>query len=786
VTATYRLQLHAGFPFAAAEKVVPYLAELGVTHLYLSPVLQAVPGSMHGYDVVDHTRVSTELGGVAGLESLAAMARVHGLGIVVDTVPNHMALVAPEHLNQPLWQVLSRGRDASTASWFDIDWRLLDGRLGLPVLDGSLEQAVSTGRLTLGEYDGQRVVRYGDHVLPLAEGTDGDDVLTVLGRQHYLLAGWQDKDAVLNYRRFFDVDALMALRVEDPDVFEATHRLLLDLNHRGVVEGFRIDHPDGLADPEGYLHRLRDATRPGTAIWVEKILAPDERLPRAWACDGTTGYDAARVITSALLDADAAPALTASWVLAEGDMDLRRVERDAKRLVVRDLFGAETRRLVRRAVEALPGTGDGGLDEAVEELLSACEVYRAYVRVGEPVREHDRARLQHALAAAELAEPDLASELHRLVGLALGEGDGAASDDFAVRFGQTSGAVMAKGVEDTTYYRWNRMVALNEVGGDPLLLDTAGPRAMHEWAVAQQRDWPLGMTTLSTHDTKRSEDVRARLVALAGDTESWTRCTEAFADAADQVGLDRPTAHLVWQTMVGVGEIPEDRLHGYLVKAVREAKLHTGWVEADPDYEARVLAFADSAAAPGRLKALLDTAVERNQAAVRAAVLGQKLLQLTLPGVPDTYQGCEVVDLSLTDPDNRRTVDFEAGQGRLHAVRARGPYDLADEKLLLTTKALGLRRELRDCFADEGDYQPLESDSPHLVGFLRGSEVATLVTRAPQRLEADGGWGEATLTLPEGLWRDEVSEVLHGGGESRCADLFESYPVALLRRLHMT
>jgi (1->4)-alpha-D-glucan 1-alpha-D-glucosylmutase len=312
VTATYRLQLHAGFPFAAAEKVVPYLAELGVTHLYLSPVLQAVPGSMHGYDVVDHTRVSTELGGVAGLESLAAMARVHGLGIVVDTVPNHMALVAPEHLNQPLWQVLSRGRDASTASWFDIDWRLLDGRLGLPVLDGSLEQAVSTGRLTLGEYDGQRVVRYGDHVLPLAEGTDGDDVLTVLGRQHYLLAGWQDKDAVLNYRRFFDVDALMALRVEDPDVFEATHRLLLDLNHRGVVEGFRIDHPDGLADPEGYLHRLRDATRPGTAIWVEKILAPDERLPRAWACDGTTGYDAARAIKSAPLDADAAPSATPS------------------------------------------------------------------------------------------------------------------------------------------------------------------------------------------------------------------------------------------------------------------------------------------------------------------------------------------------------------------------------------------------------------------------------------------------------------------------------------------
>src|SRR5688500_13760781 len=251
VTATYRLQLHAGFTFADAQARVSYLAALGVTHLYLSPVLQAVPGSQHGYDVLDHTRISTDLGGEQGLLSLAGTARQDGLGIVVDVVPNHMAFVAPEHSNAPLWQVLREGRDAATAHWFDIDWKAGGGRLGLPILGGTLQEALDAGEIVLGEHDGEPVVRYFDHVLPVALGTEGDDVVEVLQRQHYQLANWRETDAMLNYRRFFDIDELIAVRVELPDVFEATHRLLLDLNHRGVIEGFRIDHPDGLADPEG-------------------------------------------------------------------------------------------------------------------------------------------------------------------------------------------------------------------------------------------------------------------------------------------------------------------------------------------------------------------------------------------------------------------------------------------------------------------------------------------------------------------------------------------------------
>ena len=730
--------MHAGFTFADAEAVVPYLGELGVTHLYLSPVLQAVPGSAHGYDVLDHTQVNAELGGRAGLLSLADAARGKGLGIVVDVVPNHMAMVAPEDANAPLWDVLMHGRGAEHAHWFDIDWDALDQRIGLPVLGEPLHAVVAKGDLRLCAEDRGPVVRYYDHVFPVAEGTwDGDpgaDLGAVLSRQHYRLAGWRERDELLNYRRFFDVDSLIAVRVEEPDVFKATHRVLLDLNHDGIIEGFRIDHPDGLADPAGYLEQLRAATRPGTAIWVEKILEGDELLP-TWPCDGTTGYDAALAVSRALVDRTTAPALSHSWEATGGDPSLEHVVAESKRLVVEEVLVPERRRLLRRAHEALPDTEAQTLGAALTELLVACEVYRAYVRPGRPVDGVAARRLADAFEAAGAVRPDLKSELQQLVRLAK-EPDGDPALDFALRLQQTWGPVMAKGIEDTAFYRWHRLVALNEVGGDPGLLDDAAPEQMHAWAIHQQQDWPLGMTTLSTHDTKRSEDVRARLIAVADDAESWLRCGEAFADEAHGLGIDAPTAHLVWQTLVGVGEIDDERLQGYLTKAVR------------------------------------------------AIVLGQKLLQLTLPGVPDTYQGCEVVNLSLVDPDNRRAVDYEALRRRLARVRVRPRRTLDDEKLLVTHMALTLRKELSDCFGDRGDYQPLAGSSRHLVGFLRGGEVATLVTRAPKRLEVSGGWRGATFLLPEGLWRDELTGALFGGAENLCIDVFSEHPVALLRRVH--
>ena len=788
VTSTYRLQLHAGFGFADAERRVPYLAELGVSHLYLSPVLQAVPGSMHGYDVLDHTRISDDLGGQEGLLKLSATAREHGLGLVVDMVPNHMAFVAPEHANAPLWQMLAEGRDAPTAHWFDIDWKAGGGRIGLPLLGAPLEDALAAGEITLGEYDGGQVLRYYDHVFPVALGTEGEDPSDVLARQHYRLADWRDSDTVLNYRRFFDIDTLIAIRVELPDVFEATHALLLDLNHRGVVDGFRIDHPDGLADPEGYLQMLREASRPGTPVWVEKILEGRERLPGSWACEGTTGYDALQAVTAALVNPASAPTLTECWVRAGGDPDLAHTEQRAKRLVVEDLLGPEVRRLTRRAREVFPDDDPHRLEEAVVELLVAGEVYRAYVRPEARLTATARRRIEAAARVAAETRPDLAAEIAQLAGLAMAEPPGGdateaaaeeSAEDFAVRLQQTWGPVMAKGIEDTTFYRWHRLVALNEVGGDPTVLDTADPEVLHSWAAHQQQHWPHGMTTLSTHDTKRSEDVRARLLALAGDPGTWQACSDAFTEAADAHHVDRPTAHLLWQTLAGVGPIDTDRLHGYLVKAVREAKQHTTWVAPDEEYESRVLALADRATRPGPLRDLLDGAVKRNRSAIRAVLLGQKLLQLMLPGVPDSYQGCEVVNLALVDPDNRRPVDYDALEARLRSDGGQ-PAGLDEEKLLVTRRALRVRDELGECFAELGGYAPLETTTEHAFGFLRGERVACVVSRALQRLERGGGWRHHTVVLPRRTWHDKLSGAVLEGGPVPCATVFAQLPVALL------
>ena len=783
--ATYRLQMHAGFTFADAEVRVPYLASLGVTHLYLSPVLRAVPGSQHGYDVLDHTRVNPELGGEAGLLSLAQTARSHGLGIVVDVVPNHMALVAPEHANAPLWQVLRDGKDAATAHWFDIDWAAGGGRLGLPILGGSLATSLAKGEITLDEYDGLPVLRYYEHVLPVAPGTEpaaGEGVADVLSRQHYTLAHWRDSDAVLNYRRFFDVTELIAVRVELPDVFDATHGLLVDLNRRGVIEGFRIDHPDGLADPEGYLQRLREVTRPGTGIWVEKILEGEETLPRSWACDGTTGYDAMRAVSAALVDTSALPTLDQAWTEAGGGLDLEHAVERAKRTVVDELLAPEVLRLTRRAHESRPDLAPVRLSDAVVELLVAGEVYRAYIRSDQRLTPLARHRLESARDDAVAARPDLRHEIEALAELATAQlVDDPSALDFAVRLQQTWGPVMAKGIEDTTFYRWHRLVALNEVGGDPGLLEHGGPAVLHDWAAQQQEAWPLGMTTLSTHDTKRSEDVRARLLAVAEDTTSWAECSRVFAAAADGARVDRPTAHLLWQTLVGVGPIDRDRLRGYLTKAMREAKRHTAWLDVDEDYEARVHAFADRALEPGEMRSAVRSAVRLNEGGIRAHVLGAKLLQLLLPGTADTYQGCETVNLSLVDPDNRRPVDFEEREQRLKRLDTEPPRDLDDEKLLVTSRALRLRRAHREWFGDRAGYQPLTASTGHVLGFVRSGRVVAAATRRPHALARRGGWHGEDLTLPPGTWRDELTGAMFGGDrEVPCAEVFARYPVALL------
>jgi (1->4)-alpha-D-glucan 1-alpha-D-glucosylmutase len=792
-TGTYRLQLRPEFTFDDATAVLPYLHDLGVSHLYLSPVLQAAPGSAHGYDVVDHSQLNEELGGAEGFRRLSDTAAGLGMGVVVDVVPNHMAVPTPASLNGALWSVLRNGPASPYSRWFDVEWAAQERTLLMPVLGRRIGEVVADGEITLdrsGGPGGEPVLRYFDHVFPVRPGTEDLRLPELLDRQFYRLAHWRVGDEELNYRRFFDIDTLAGVRVEDEQVFAETHAVLLALVAEGRIHGLRIDHPDGLADPRGYLQRLSDATG-GAWLVVEKILEGAEPLPADWPCAGTTGYDALLQVGGVLTDPDGAAPLTELYTQLTGEpADFAVVVEEAKRFVVEHGLHAEVARLVEVAAAIchehleLRDHTRRGIRESLVELLVAMPVYRAYVVPGEPAPKDSRRTLA---AAAEVAAGNLADDrlgtLDLVVQLALGDlGRGPHRDEFVVRFQQTCGPVMAKGVEDTAFYRWLRLTSLNEVGGDPRHLGVA-PADLHAWCARQQADWPTAMTTLSTHDTKRSEDVRARLAVLSELPREWSAAVTIWRAAKAHLRpatLDANTEYLLWQTLVGTWPIDSARLTGYLEKATREAKQHTTWTEPDEDYDAAVRGFAQAVLADTGLRSSVSDFVDRVAPQFRANVLAQKLLALTIPGIPDVYQGCEVVDLSLVDPDNRRPVDYDARRERLAALDAgKPPRNLDDEKLLVVSRALRLRRARSEVFGASATYSPVETGSAHALAFARCGEVVTVVSRLTGR--GTGGWGGATVRLPAGRWRDELTGRTYGA-EALLHDLLGELPVALLVR----
>jgi (1->4)-alpha-D-glucan 1-alpha-D-glucosylmutase len=811
---TYRLQVHGGFGFAQAADQAAYLAALGVTHLYLSPILQAMHGSVHGYDVVDHNQLSAEAGGLPGFDRLVTAARASGLGLVVDVVPNHMAVPTPAHLNGPLWSLLKYGADSSYAPWFDIAWDVDDGRILMPVLGQPLDVVLASGELALAGDGGaardETVLRYHDHEFPVRPGTEHLDLPDLVAAQGYRLAGWRSGESWLNYRRFFDVTSLIAVRVEKHHVFEATHALLLDLFHEGSLDGFRIDHPDGLADPGGYLAGLAEATG-GSWVVAEKILAPGEDLPTDWQCAGTTGYDALLRVQQVLTDPTGGPDLDRLWRRHDpASPDLAAVVTAAKREVVDQKLSAEVDRLVRLVGRLRPEADLVAYRRCLAALLVAMDRYRAYIVPGEPAPPEQVAVLRDAVARARVtldaADHEVLADLELLLigedqkaargGLAAA--DGAAAESLAelvVRFQQTCGPVMAKGIEDTAFYRWWRLAGANEVGGHPEELSMSVD-AFHVDAAHRLADWPVSMTTLSTHDTKRSEDVRARLSVLAERARDW----EPWVLEASRIGarhrgdlVDPPTEYLIWQTLVGTWPIGADRLVDYLVKAVREAATHTGWVDGDAAYEEEVTSFAVALLDDPAVATHLDRWGSDSASSTRATVLAQKLVQLTMPGVPDVYQGTELVTLALVDPDNRGAVDYAERLARLERLDGgAAPTDLDDEKLLVTSRALRLRRDHPQWFVGEdATYAAVPSGSEHVLAFARGDDTGpgavTVVTRFATRLARHGGWGGARLALPPGRWRDQLSGAVVDGPAAPdegvlVADVLGTLPVALLVR----
>ncbi|ULE32671.1 malto-oligosyltrehalose synthase [Mycobacterium sp. IDR2000157661] len=765
VLSTYRLQMRGDcFTFADAENLLDYLAALGISHLYLSPILTASKGSTHGYDVTDPTTVSAALGGPDGFARLSRAARDKGLGLIVDIVPNHVGVEKPQE-NPWWWDVLTHGRDSAYATFFDIDWDLDHGRVVLPVL-GSADDV---NELVV---DGD-VLRLGDLVYPIAPGTGDGTGAQVHDRQHYRLVAWRagpgeptaNLSGVCGYRRFFSITSLAGLRQEDRAVFDATHAQVRRWFAEGLVDGVRIDHPDGLSNPAGYLTWLRELTGPNAWIVIEKILAADEPLEPSLLVDGTTGYDAMREIGGVFLDPAGEKALTDLFessgpAYREMPALARRLKADA----VTDTLRSELARL-RRTMVAATGNDHPQLSDSVAALLSHIEVYRSDYRSLVGV-------LPRAFAETCSEEPELAAPL-AVAAAAL-----AVSTQTGVRLQQLCGAGTAKSMEDCLFYRDARLVSLNEVGSEPGHFGVSVAE-FHQRAAVRARLWPHAMVSLSTHDTKRGEDVRARIGVLSQVPSLWAELVGKWMLAAPPP--DAGTGLFLLQNIFGVwpvdGEVTDElrrRLHAYAEKAIREAGVHTTWNAPDDRFESGVHSWLNTVL-DGPVAAEMTSLVARIDLYARSDALGQTLLSLTVPGVPDVYQGTELWEDSLVDPDNRRPVDYATRREALTALR--------HPKMRVVNAALRMRRDLPSSFTD-GGYRPVLADgsgAEHVVAFLRGDDVLTAATRHAVRL-SETGWGDTSLELPAGVWQDRISGVRHSG-QVLAAELFTELPVALLERV---
>jgi (1->4)-alpha-D-glucan 1-alpha-D-glucosylmutase len=801
--ATYRLQFNERFQLVDALRLVPYLFRLGISHLYASPLFKARPHSGHGYDVCDFGELNPELGSEANLEKLAAALREHGMGLVLDVVPNHMGIGSPE--NRWWWDVLKNGRASRFAGYFDINWCAnganSPGKILVPVLGDEYERVLKRGELKIKEDQGEPVLVYFENKLPLAPGTvpKADVVLKseavdeVVQKQHYRLVCWCHGDQQLNYRRFFAISTLAGLRVEEEQVFNDSHALLRKWLENKILDGLRVDHADGLRDPKQYLERLRSLA-PDQWIVVEKILQTKETLPADWPVQGTVGYDFLNQVNGLFVQSKNARVLTDFYAEFTGESsDSKETVQEKKRLVLRTLFITEVNRLVDTLLQIAPCHSCQKVPrehwrEALIEFIASFPIYRTYIRPGENVvGENDFRFVEQAAVKAKALRPNLSPELFDFIsGLMLLLFPGERECDFVARVQQLTGPAMAKGVEDTAFYCLNRLISLNEVGGDPGKFGV-GLEEFHQFCQAQQTAWPHSMLASSTHDTKRSEDVRARINLLSEIPNEWRaavlRWSTMNARHRQNNFPDRNAEYFFYQTLVGAWPLPLDRALAAMQKASCEAKQHTDWNHPHAEYEQALKHFIVAALADGEF--IRDLAGFLSPLADGAHInsLSQTLIKLTAPGVPDIYQGNEILDYSLVDPDNRRLVDFEFRNAlldeadNLSATEAWRERDRGLAKLWLTKKTLSVRARFQAAF--EGDYRPLFArgeKANHLVAFLRGAAI-TAVPRFT--LELNGAWNDLILELPDGNWRNTFTGEIDSG-KVAVADLFRIFPVALL------
>ncbi len=875
--ATYRLQLHADFGFDSAAAIAAYLRDLGISHVYSSPYLQAAPGSKHGYDVVDPHKVNEELGGADAHDRFSKRLGECGLGQVLDIVPNHMAISGRN--NRLWWDVWENGPSSRYAPYFDINWNSPDEKLRnkllIPVLGDHYGRVLSRNEIQIKRRGGDFFVQYFENEFPLsprsqppiltsaaestgseylgfladslaalpgptltdaasktarhrdksiigklleklfgetpfiAEAVDvvlhqinknSDHLDAVLEQQNYRLAFWKTAKQELPYRRFFDVNSLVALCSENPQVFADTHALILRWLREGVLDGIRVDHPDGLRDPKFYFDRLRGEA-PDVWIVAEKILEPGEQLRPGWQIDGTTGYDYLNEAGGLFVNRENEEQFNIIYADFTGEpTDYLAVCRDKKHRVLRDLLGSDVNRLTNLLTEICENHRDQrdytshDVLRAVRELVACFPVYRTYVvPARNEITGEDERYINEAIAAAKKhrteIDPDLFDFMGQLLLLKVG---GPLESEFVMLFQQFCGPAMAKGVEDTAFYNYNRLVSLNEVGGDPGRFGVS-VEEFHRFCAEAQATRPRTMLASSTHDTKRSEDVRARISLLSEIPLLWREALARWQQTNEKYKTedlpDRNTEYFLYQTMLGAWPIPTDRLLPYMQKACREAKQRTNWLAPNEQFEAATRRFIEAIYHEGHFmgdfEKFLATLIEPG----RINSLSQTLLKLTAPGVPDTYQGEELWDLSLVDPDNRRPVDYHLRHrllGELPGLNAGEVLRRSDEglpKLWTIYHALRVHRERAAALCESGAYHPLYArgaKEKHLVAYRRGEEVLVMVPRLSWELA--GNWQDTEIEVPAGSWENVLSGDQLAGGITRLADVFRAFPVALLVR----
>jgi (1->4)-alpha-D-glucan 1-alpha-D-glucosylmutase len=872
---TYRIQLNRQFGFDDAAKIIPYLEELGIDYLYCSPLLQAAPGSTHGYDVVDHSKVSRELGGDQAFDRMCDALERSKMGQVLDIVPNHMAIARE---NPWWWDVLENGPSSAYAEFFDVDWeppeRRIHNTVLMPVLEDQYGILLEAGKIKVVREGGNFEVRNGERVFPvaprslwqilapaaakcgsdalafLADGFDAlpspsstdlksitrrhrdkkllvdmlakllnedavaagaiDDVIAelnadpdrlheLLEQQNYRVAYWRMAARDLGYRRFFDINSLVGLRIENERVFYATHQLVMRWVAEGRVTGLRVDHPDGLRDPLQYFQRLRAAC-PDSWIVAEKILLGSEKLRESWPVEGTSGYDFLNVAGRLFVDPAGEQPLTDFYREFTGESaDYAALVRARKQFSMRDTLGSEINTLTAMLLDLCEADRlhrdytRHEAHEVVRATMACLPVYRTYVREPREVAPEDDCQISAAIEAAKTYRSDLDARLFDFLRdiLTLQAG-GKLGAELGLRFQQISAAVMAKGVEDTAFYSFNRMLALNEVGGDPDCFHVTAEEFI-AWCREMHRHWPLTMLATSTHDTKRSEDVRARLFLLSEEPERWSRAVVEWAaiNEPHRSGEmpDRNFEYHLYQSMVGAWPIEKSRMLAYAEKAAREAKVFTSWTDPVPAYEDAVRKFVDGIYEDSKFVESLNRFVGSLIYPGRINSLAQTLLKITSLGVPDFYQGSELWNLALVDPDNRRPQDFDLRRRLLADLRNVTPekvmqrMDEGMPKMWLIRQALALRKRHPEWFGAEAGIEPVEVRGlrrDHVVAFIRGESVTTIVPRLMAKLGGD--WRDTEIELPRGEWTNHMTGERLRGSRIRLAELMRRFPVALLAR----